>query len=608
MAAAKIELTQILLNAQSADASLRQAAEEQLRQLQEGSYATFLGELCTELASNDKPPESRRLAGLVLKNALDAKDEARRQALVASWVALPADAKGHIKQLLVSTLGSGSRDASVPSAQVIAKVASIEVPRQEWPDLISVLLGKMQQAQASQGGAAAASHLVQAILECLGFVCEEIGPGSLEQEEVNSVLTAVVQGMRKEEQDNAVRLAATRALNNALEFAQTNFENEMERNYIMQVVCEACVCSDVEVRKVAFQCLDSIAISYYEQLPRYISNIFELTLRAVREDVPEVGQQALEFWCSVCEEESEINRDIDEGDSDVVMHKFIAQALPGLVPLLLETLVKQEEGQEEDDGSWNISTAGATCLGLVANTVGDAVVDQVMQFVQENVMKTDWRSREAGTMAFGSILDGPSTAKLVPIVNSAIPFLMEFLTNPHPMVKDTTAWTLGRMFEFMQGVEGSIINSSNLNSILERLLVAMKDKPNVAEKICWAIQNLATGFEDDASSPMAPFFQTICQALLTAAEREDAADTRLRSSAYEALNEVVRCSNDDTLPLVQQLVSVMLQKLALTFQLQVTSNDAREKQAELQGLLCGVLQVRCHSGNLKRVPDGGVGE
>ena len=47
-----------------------------------------------------------------------------------------------------------------------------------------------------------------------------------------------LQGMRKEEQDNDVRLAATQALYNAIEFASTNFRNETERNYLMQVLSQ----------------------------------------------------------------------------------------------------------------------------------------------------------------------------------------------------------------------------------------------------------------------------------------------------------------------------------------------------------------------------------
>lgn len=48
------------------------------------------------------------------------------------------------------------------------------------------------------------------------------------------ILTAVVSAMGAEEPE-PTRLAATVALNNAIEFAQHNFETENERNYLMQV-------------------------------------------------------------------------------------------------------------------------------------------------------------------------------------------------------------------------------------------------------------------------------------------------------------------------------------------------------------------------------------
>lgn len=43
-----------------------------------------------------------------------------------------------------------------------------------------------------------------------------------------------MQGMQKNETDTDVRLAATVALYNALEFAHSNFNNDSERNYLMQ--------------------------------------------------------------------------------------------------------------------------------------------------------------------------------------------------------------------------------------------------------------------------------------------------------------------------------------------------------------------------------------
>ncbi|CAL2273063.1 unnamed protein product [Prunus armeniaca] len=71
--------------------------------------------------------------------------------------------------------------------------------------------------------------LKQSTMETLGYVCEEISHQDLGQDEVNNVLTAVVQGMNLAENSLEILLAATRALCNSLEFTHTNFENEMKR-------------------------------------------------------------------------------------------------------------------------------------------------------------------------------------------------------------------------------------------------------------------------------------------------------------------------------------------------------------------------------------------
>uniref|UniRef100_A0A9I9CC95 Importin subunit beta-1 n=1 Tax=Cucumis melo TaxID=3656 RepID=A0A9I9CC95_CUCME len=290
--------------------------------------------------------------------------------------------------------------------------------------------------------------------------------------------------MNASEGNNDVRLAATRSLYNALGFAQANFSNDMERDYIMRIVCEATLSPEVRIRQAAFECLVSIASTYYDKLARYIQDIFGITAKAVKEDEESVALQAIEFWSSICDEEIDILEEYGEdftGDSDIPCFYFIKQALPALVPMLLETLLKQEEDQDQDEGAWNIAMAGGTCLGLVARTV-------------ENITKSDWRQREAATYAFGSILEGPAPEKLMPIVNVALAFMLTALTqDPNNHVKDTTAWTLGRIFEFLHGstLDTPIINQANCQQIITVLLQSMKDVPNVAEKACGALYFLA---------------------------------------------------------------------------------------------------------------------
>jgi importin subunit beta-1 len=404
-----------------------------------------------------------------------------------------------IKQQVWNTLGSNTPEIRHTGAQAVAKIAGAEIPAKQWPDLVTGL-------QSNVANTGAPAGLRQATLEALGYICEEIDSDHLSEGEVNAMLTAIFSGMRKEEPDVEVRLAATVALSNAMYFAEQNFERQHERDHIMQVTCECTVCPDVRVRQAAYEVLVGVAENYYDKLAPYITAIFNLTTKATKEDEEAVALQAIEFWSAVCEEEVAIQEELEEGGSNPpVYHKFVEQALGQLVPMLLETLTKQDEDQVEDgDDAWNVAMAGGTCLGLVATCVRDPVVDAVMPFITANISnQTEWRAREAATFAFGSILEGPDGDKLAPVASQALPFLLAATKDANSHVRDTTAWTIGSVFEFVGAASPPVVTPANLNEILTALVAALQDKPFVAGKACWALQRLAVSCcgEDD-SHPM----------------------------------------------------------------------------------------------------------
>ena len=229
--AAPVEVTQLLLHAQDPDANVRTQAEARITQYQEQNYSGFVASLAQELCNTQKPADSRRLAGLVLKNNLDAKEEPRKAELQARWGAVDPNLRNQIRESLLTTLQMDPQDVRHTAAMVIAKVAAIDLPRQDWPNLINALLGNMSSPTPHHG-------VRQATLEALGYICEEMGnieSEVLAPDQINMILTAVVAGMRPEEPSADARLAATTALQNAIVFAQHNMENEQERNYIMQV-------------------------------------------------------------------------------------------------------------------------------------------------------------------------------------------------------------------------------------------------------------------------------------------------------------------------------------------------------------------------------------
>jgi importin subunit beta-1 len=540
------------------------------------------------------------------------------------------------------------------AAQVVSAAATIELPQGQWLDVIQALVTNVTSASTPQ--------LKQSSLKVLGYICEEIDPDVLESQS-NLILTAVIQGMRKEETDPDTRLAGTQALYNALAFVKKNFDNETERNYIMQTVCETTQAERSDIRLAAYECVVSIAETYYDLLAPYMQALYSLTLQCVErstkdEEEDEVGQQAVEFWSTICDEELDLmasrprrkrlrpallprlpprlpwpsfgpalgmalprgrvhafgrltpfplppmqeeeeEAKEEERQPERRSQNYARGAVPALVPLLLEALCKQEEDAED---SWNLAMAAATCLSRAARVSQDLVVQPVMTFIGTHIGSADWHRREAATLAFGSILEGPAPSLLQPLVAQAMPVMIGLLKDAQVQVKDTAAWTIARICEHhitfiapeMWGLMLRTPQPGEPPEVEGALFLGLKDHPRVASNVCLALHNLAEQCEatrDNPTNDLSGPFVDLARALLACTERPDATESNLRSSAYEALNTVLTNSADDTAGSVLQLLPVILQRLEATFAMQLLSAEDCEAQSELQGLLCGCLQV-----------------
>lgn len=257
-----------------------------------------------------------------------------------------------------------------------------------------------------------------------------------------------------------------------------------------------------------------------------------------------IALQAVEFWSTVCEIETELAWEAQEvlqyasfppppltstisqaseyGEQPETDSKFFAKtALPEIVPVLLQLLTRQEEEADEDE--WNISMAAGTCLGLLAQAVADTIVPAVIPFIEANIRAQDWHHREAAVMTFGSILEGPDPTVLTPLVNQALPILIDMMTDPNTQVKDTVAWTLGRICDLLVS---TIKPDVHLHPLISALVNGLQDNPRIVANCCWGLMNLADqlGWSegDDpaqaAGGPLSPYNEGIIQALLRVTE------------------------------------------------------------------------------------------
>jgi len=582
--------TDLLANTLSPDANTRQDATQKLEHASRENYPQYMLMLSAELVNETSPLHVRNAAGLALKNALTARDFARQSDYSSRWLALDTDTKGKIKQDALMTLGSPSTKAGAFAAQVVAAIAAVELPQAQWPELIELLLGFVSNPTNT--------NLKIATLQSIGFICESIKPEILSLRS-NEILTAVIQGARKEEPSSEVQLAAIHALFNSLEFVRENFEREGERNYIMQVVCEATQNPSVSVEVGAFECLVRIMGLYYDKMAFYMEQaLFGLTVVGMKHNDERVALQAVEFWSTVCEEEVELAIELQEaseyGESPETESKFFAKiALPEIMPVLLLLLTRQEE--DADDDEWNVSMSAGTCLALLAGAVQDAIVPAVIPFIEAHIKAQDWHHREAAVMTFGSILEGPDPTVLTPLVTQALPLLIDMMSDPHLHVKDTTAWTLGRICDLLIG---TIKPDVHLHPLISALVNGLQDNPRIVAHCCWALMNLADQlglyYEDESEStqsgPLSPYYEGVVQALLCVTETAGN-ESNFRTSAYEAITSYVTHATPDTISVVQNTVVAILQRMEhlLGVQNQILGVDDRNNWNELQSNFCGVV-------------------
>jgi importin subunit beta-1 len=204
-------------------------------------------------------------------------------------------------------------------------------------------------------------------------------------------------------------------------------------------------------------------------------------------------------------------------------------------------------------------------------------------------------------MAFGAVLEGPDPTNLKPIVEQAMPMLIELMHDPSVVVKDTAAWTIGRVCELHSE---AAINDVYLKPLLEALVTGLSTEPRVAANVCWAFTSLAeAAYEaadeqtEEGGTPqsycLSAYFDPIVQKLLETTDRPDAATANLRSAAYEALMEMVKNSPKDCYVTVQKTVMIILERLQSVLQMEsrIQSQSDRTQFNDLQSLLCATLQV-----------------
>lgn len=553
-----MDLTQILLNCHNSVESIRKNAEQQLQAAQEQNIGEYLTLLAEELFNESKPELSRQLAGLLLKNSVSGVEPRIDIEKRGMWISLPQNVTSKIKALVLESILSPVASVRGASCQVIAKIGRVELPCKRWPELLPYLIRLVQNKSDNEMSVI----YKRSSLTALGYLCEdskllenEVSSLIITEDISNQILTAIVQGMN--DPDSETALAATKSFYYALYFARSNFSNEMERNLIFQVLCTLCETEGNKrelLQTAAYECLVSIATEYYDYLGSYLSILAPMTIKGIKGVYEPVSICCIEFWNTIADLEIELSLEDEHNNTQTntsCMH-YIAQVQAMLIPVMLETLLRQND--DDDMESWTVAKAAGACLTLCSQLLGDNILEPTLGFIHSNFSHSNWHNREAAVLAYGSILEGPSIQKMQPIVETSVTNLCQALNDNVVAVRDTCAWTIGRIVTFHPSTifpllgfppnQSSEHSNGLLSLLLQRLLA---DESRVCTNICWIIHQIAESSQhvEGGQKILDAWFPYIMQSLLQAFKREISDENNMKQACFNALSMIVANSGAD---------------------------------------------------------------
>ncbi|KAJ3447257.1 importin subunit beta-1 [Anaeramoeba flamelloides] len=627
-----MDLTEILIGAQSADENLRENSFGKLQNAKENDLPLLMLLLAQELENEKKPIVSRQLAGIFLKNTFVSRDSKKKETLAKLWLQIEEEKRMEIKQLLVLAFKSTDRVARNTSAQVIGVLGSLEYKNNIWDTVFEDLILFTKENSSSQ------NSVKEAILCCLGYLCEELS--DLEEiPNIKSVLQLIANSMANQGNSVEIQRAATKAFYNSLHFFRDAFKNKQDSDILLKSVINSANSEDLKVSKCAFECLVKIADLYYNSLKDHILVIFDLTLIGMKSKHEEIILQSIEFWSSLCEEEEDIlfwkdmvqddeeneeenqnqnrnknrnsNNDNDnnntdsksdsedsddsEDDSDSeedkrIFQNYIKGAVEFLIPPLCELLTCQDEFEEKWNEGWGVLKSATVCINLVAWLVESDIIEHVSEFIQTNLVAKECNYKEASILCLISILEIPKCKELTNLITYSLPFIIEYMDDENPKIRDSSSYAIGKLIEFHYDI--ICLDNDLFNEIIKNLIALLEDLPYISVNAAWSFTKLAENknYSEFSTSELSKYFIEIVDALFKAANREDGLTFNLRFQAYAAISSSFLCAAEDTLGAMYEALEPMVKRLEETCEMEILSVSDEISQAQIQGSLCGVLQ------------------
>ena len=207
------------------------------------------------LVDNNKPPYARFLSSILFKNTITATND---PVLKNLWlIAFPEHQRKSLKDVILGCLGNPIKEVRKGSAQAVASIARIEMPKKMWPNLLPILSSAALHPQV---------EFRLTALETLDYITEDMEQSLLSKDEVDSILKVIITNINTCENID-VKEKAIICLLNTIRFCGTNFNSPSDAQTIMGAIFKCAECNEnIDIKKKGLQTIVEVISVFYETI------------------------------------------------------------------------------------------------------------------------------------------------------------------------------------------------------------------------------------------------------------------------------------------------------------------------------------------------------
>ncbi|TIB71126.1 hypothetical protein E3Q24_02480 [Wallemia mellicola] len=574
------QLLSLLRDSLSSNNQVQQAVTQRLETF--NAIPDYNNYLCHVLIkATDQEERVRSVAGLILKNNIK-----------FGWKQWPADSQEYVKSILVDGITDQAPMVRSTSGTAIVSVLS-ECGPENWPLALSRLMASIDSTnvQEQEGAFGTLAKICEDMYKNLD--CEIAGVRPLD-----FMIPKFIQMLNH--QSPKIRIHALSCLNSFIPTQSASFIANIDQFIaaLFQIASDGVS----EVRQFVCSALVRLLASRPDKLVPEMNNVATFMLYSTQDKDDDVALEACEFWLTFAEEthlaehlkplldkvapvllntmvysENDLvmleadddDEAVPDKDTEIKPHIYggkthtqSSEAENSHQKFSREAEASSDEEDDEDDydefedeelaSGWNLRKCSAAAMDVLSINFGVDLLNILLPYLKERLFSQDWLQRESAILALGAISEG-CIEGIQPHLPQLVPYLVNALNDPKPLVRSISCWSLGRYSSW--SVQPLSVEHRNNYFVptMEGLLRMVHDKnKRVQEAGCSAFATL----EEEAGKELEPFLKPIIEHLVYAFQKYQRKNLLILYDAIGTLADAVNNSLDN-----EEYVTLLMQPL-----------------------------------------------